>query len=64
MMRTLQLPNETRREILNFDNYEIAKFSKFVANFGNFKRTSETVCEKFVKRTVIVTIVPFIMNWN
>ena len=35
---------------LRFDGQprnETAKSAKFVTNFGNFKRTSETVCKKF-----------------
>ena len=51
---TLQLPNEIWREIHNFVwkftiwlttmYYDIAKF---IANFGKFKWTSETICQKF-----------------
>lgn len=28
------------------------EIAKFVANFGDFEQTKETVCEKFVKHTV------------
>ena len=62
---TFQLPNEIRRRILRFEtssrfDWQLrTEITKFVANFGNFKRMSETVCQKFCEMHCKVLILSF-----